>query len=273
MLRIPRKGLIGAVAAFVVAALLSFSFAGAAEELPSAEKVLDGYVKTIGGVKAFDKITSTVSKADFEIPAMGLKIDVAIYAARPNKFYSLAESPMVGKIERGTDGSVFWEKSTMQGPRILEGEELADALREAKFEGLVYWRTLYDSVAVSGVDTVEGSAAYKVVLKPKDGKPRTYVFDMKSGLLVKTTTTAVTQMGEIQVVAYVTDYRKTGEVLQAYKTTMNVMGQDRVITATSIEQNAAIPDSVFAVPADIKELLKAGEKPKEATEGKAEEKK
>lgn len=259
MFKFRHAAVVTAVAALLAAALSSFVFAGAEEKLPAAEKILDRYVEAVGGVKAYDKINSAVSKASLDIPAMGVKIDLVIYAARPNKFFSIAESPMVGKIERGTDGKVFWERSTMQGPRVLEGQEHADAMRDAQFEGLVYWRSLYDSVAVSGIDTVDGSPGYKVVVKPKDGKPRTYVFDTKSGLLVKTTNMAVTQMGEIPVVAYVTDYRTVGEVLQSFKTTIKVMGQDRIITVSSIEQNVAIPDSVFVLPGEIKELLKTGE--------------
>ncbi|RJR27919.1 MAG: hypothetical protein C4574_05575 [Candidatus Latescibacterota bacterium] len=251
-----------ACAAALLVSLFAFALASPPDATPTAEQVLDRFVEALGGVKAFDKLTSTVTKATLAIPAMGVTIDVTIYAARPNKFYSLAESAMIGKIERGTDGSIFWEKSTMQGPRVLEGEELADAMRDAKFEGLAYWRSLYDSVAVSGLDTVDGSPAYAVVLKPKDGKPRTYVFDVTSGLLVKTINLAVTQMGEIPVVGYVTDYRRDGELLQSYKTTMKVMGQDRVITVSGIERNVAIPDSVFALPADVKEILEAAKEEK-----------
>ncbi len=244
-----------ALAAALVCAIFAFAPAGTAGELPEAEKVLDRYVEAIGGVKAFDKLHSTATKASLAIPAMGVTIDITAYAARPNRFYSLAESPMIGKIERGTDGTTFWEKSTMQGARILEGEELAEALLDARFEGLTYWRSIYDSVAVSGLDTVEGKAGYKVVLKPKAGKLRTFVFDVGSGLLVKTLSTASTQMGDIPIVSYISDYRPLGDILQSYKSTMTIMGQERVITVSGIEQNAAIPDSVWALPADVKELM------------------
>ena len=195
----PSSIVFGAIA--LAAALFVFVPAAGGEEFPAAEKVLDRYVEAIGGVKTFDKLASSVTKASLAIPAMGLTIDITAYAERPNKFYSLAESEMIGKIERGTDGTVFWEKSTMQGPRILEGEELAEAMLEAKFEGLAYWRSIYDSAAVSGFDTVDGSPAYKVVMKPKAGKARTFAFDVKSGLLVKTMTTVTTPMGDISVVA------------------------------------------------------------------------
>ena len=234
---------------------VSFSDAKAPGETPSAEKILDKFVEATGGLAAYDKLQSSISKGALEIPAAGITVDLTVYSARPNKMCTIAESPAIGKNERGTDGTIFWEKSTMQGARVLEGEELAEALREAAFEGLVYWRGQYDSVAVSGVDTVAGSPCYKVVMKAKGGKPRTLSFDQKSGLLVRTQTTVPTQMGEIPVESFPGDYRKVGDVLQAYKSTVKVMGQERIMTMTSVEYNAAIPDSVFAVPADVQALL------------------
>jgi outer membrane lipoprotein-sorting protein len=244
-----------ALAMLVVSLGASFSGVQAAEKTPTAEQILDTFVKATGGVAAYDKLQSSVSKGALEIPAAGITVDITVYSARPNKMCTVAESPAIGKNERGTDGTIFWEKSTMQGARVLEGEELAEALREAAFEGLVYWRGQYDSVAVSGVDTVSGNPCYKVVMKAKGGKPRTLSFDQKSGLLVRTQTTVPTQMGEIPVESFPGDYRKVGEVLQAYKSTVKVMGQERVMTMTSVEYNTTIPDSVFAVPADVQALL------------------
>jgi hypothetical protein len=247
---------ITALAVLCVTLWAPLSMAQAPAKSPEAEKILERYVEAIGGRAAFDKLQNAVSKATLDIPSVGIALDVTVYSARPNKFRSSAQSPAIGSIERGTDGNIFWEKSTMQGARILEGEELAEAFREAAFEGLVYWQTLYDSVAVTGADTVAGNLCDKVEMKAKTGKARTLFFDRKSGLIAKTRSVAATQMGDIPVDALVSDYRKVGDVLQAYKTVMTVMGQDRIITATSMEYNAAIPDSVFALPTDIKDLLK-----------------
>jgi len=245
-----------ALAVLFVSLGASFPHAQAPAKAPDADKILERYVTATGGRAAYDKLQNSVSKATLDIPSVGITIDLMVYSARPNKFRSIAQSPAIGSIERGTDGKIFWEKSIMQGARILEGEELADALREAAFEGLAYWRTIYDSVAVAGVDTVTGSLCDKVVMKAKGGKPRTLFFDQKSGLITKTQSIASTQMGDIPIDAFVSDYREVGGVLQAYKTVMSIMGQERVITATSIEYNASIPDSIFAIPAEVQALLK-----------------
>lgn len=244
-----------ALAVIILAIGVSFSNAEKPAKTPTADQILDKYVAATGGLAAYDKEKNSVSKSTLAIPAAGISLDVTVYSARPNKFRSIAQSPAIGVFDRGTDGTVFWDKSTMQGARVLEGNELAEAMREAIFEGLVYWRAQHDSVALAGVDTVAGSQCYKVVMKAKGEKPRMLYFDQKSGLLVKTTNTVASQMGDVSVEAFISDYRKVGELLGAFKTTIKVMGQERIMTVTSVEYNAAISDTVFVVPADIQKLI------------------
>ncbi|MGD1048495.1 MAG: hypothetical protein ABR899_07080 [Candidatus Krumholzibacteriaceae bacterium] len=252
-------GRTAALATIVLATLVlvigvSLSSAEKPAKAPTVEQILDKYVAATGGLAAYDKEKNSVSKATLTIPAAGVSLDVTVYSARPNKFRSIAQSPAIGVFDRGTDGKIFWDKSTMQGARVLEGKELNEAMREAAFEGLVYWRSQHDSVGLAGVDTVAGSPCYKVVMKAPGAKPRTLFFDQKSGLLVKTTNTVSSQMGEVTVEALISDYRKVGDLLGAFKTTIKVMGQERVMTVSNVEYNTAIPDTVFTVPADIQKL-------------------
>ncbi len=232
----------------------SFSNAGAAGKRPMGDKILDKYIEATGGVKAYDKLRNSVTKMTLDIPAVGVKLDVTVYSARPNKFYSIATSPAIGSSERGTDGTVYWEKSTMQGSRILEGDELAEFKLDAVFERMAYWRSVYDKAECTGVDTVAGKPCYKVVLTDKNGKAQTLSFDQKSNLLAKVVYSVPTQMGTIPLEAISGDYRKVGDFLVAHRSTIKIMGQDRIMTTTGIEFNAAIPDSIFAVPRDVQEL-------------------
>jgi hypothetical protein len=247
---------VAAIAILLVALGAQVSNAEKPAKTPTAEKILDRYVEATGGIKAYDKLKNSIVKGTLEIPAAGITLDITAYSARPNKMYSKAESPAIGSFESGSDGTICWENSVMQGARILEGTELAEKLRETRFENMAYWRGLYDTITVAGIDTVAGSPCYKVVLKAKDGKPLTYFFDQKSGLLAKSLNIVASQMGDILVEAFPSDYRKEGDILVSHKSTMKLMSQERVMTLTSVTYNTAIPDSVFAIPAAIQELLK-----------------
>jgi hypothetical protein len=69
--------------------------------------------------------------------------------------------------------------------------------REALFDAQVEWRKIFPK-AEPWLGSVNEDC-YKVVLTPMTGKPETRFYSKKSGLLLKTTTTAVSPMGEVAV--------------------------------------------------------------------------
>lgn len=245
-----------------LALVLSISMAAVtAEDTPASEKkgaeIIDQYVKATGGLANYDKIHNRYMEATLDLPAMSLKLNVKMWSEKPDKYYSVASSPAIGDMERATDGNVFWEKSVMTGPRILEGDELDDAKEEALFDKYAYWRDIYAKANYEGEDSAAGKLCDKIVLTDKNGKEQTLYFDKDSHLLIRVQSTIKHQMGTIPVDAYLEDYRKVDGVDMPFKTSLNVMGQDRVIVTDSIAQNIEIPDSIFAVPADIMELMQS----------------
>ena len=85
----------------------------------------------------------------------------------------------IGTIKQGTDGQTAWESSSLQGPRIKQGEERAVALREATLRGPLYWRKLYKHVETMSQETIDDQACYKVVLTPEEGKPDTQYYEQE----------------------------------------------------------------------------------------------
>ena len=124
------------------------------DERPSAEAILDKYVEVTGGKAAYAKLNNRLTKATFEMVGQGLKFSMTIYAARPNKMYTLMESEAFGKIEKGTDGELAWEINVMTGPQIKEGEERALLLRGAAFDAVPGWRKLYKKVESFGIEDI-----------------------------------------------------------------------------------------------------------------------
>jgi hypothetical protein len=167
------------------------------EALPKAETVLDRFVEVTGGKGTLEKHRNEVMHGTFELPAQGVKGSITVYQAAPDKNRSVIELEGIGKIESGSDGVVAWDNSALQGPRVKDGVEKADAFRDGTFNAALYWRKLYTKAETAGVETVGDHECYKVVLTPAEGKPMTHFFDKKTGLLIKTLTTRVTQLGEI----------------------------------------------------------------------------
>jgi hypothetical protein len=235
---------------------IASSLAWAADEtLPKAETVLDHYIEVTGGKDAYQKRKTEVSTGTFEITAQGIKGTLTRYDADPDKSYTVVDIEGVGKIESGTGDGLAWERSLIAGPRVLSGEEKAQALREGTFNAELNWRKIYSKVETVGVETVEGQECYKLVLTPMEGKPETTYYQKSTGLAVKMNTTLVSTMGELPVEATMGGYKEFGGVLVPARITQKAAGTAVTRTIETMKVNGEIPAGRFDLPADIKALL------------------
>jgi len=226
------------------------------EALPTGEAVLAKYVEASGGLAAFDAIKNRVTHATLQIPASGLTMKTTVYAARPDRLLTVVESDVIGKVESGVTDGVVWENSAIRGPIVKEGQERANTLRDATFERLVYWRTVFKSAECVGTDTVEGKRAFKVVMTPDSGSPLTLYFDADSGLLARAEWTYEGAEGKFPLVASFSDYRSVDGIKMAFTSKVSVAGQERTVAIERVEHNVDMPADRFALPAEIKALLK-----------------
>jgi hypothetical protein len=246
----------------VLAVLGCAAFAlGQDEALPKASAILDRYVEVTGGRAAYEKRKNTVETGTLEMAAQGLKGTLTRYTAEPAEEYSIIEIDGVGKIEEGMHNGVAWDRNPMLGPRIKSGAERAQALRGATFNESIRWREIYSSAETTGTETIDGEPCYKVLLTPKEGNPVTTYFQKKSGLAVKSSTTAVSQMGDIPMEGVSGDYKTFGGVSIPTKVTQKFGGQEISITVKDMKINQDLPADRFEPPAEVKALMnKAADK-------------
>lgn len=237
--------------------LVAGALTGAAAEqaLPTAEQILDRHVEVTGGRAAYDKIENRVTKATLEIVGQGLSLDMTIYMARPNKNYTLIESELIGKAEKGTDGETAWELSMMTGPQIMKGKQKSDFLRDAEMDRLARWREEYASVESAGTEKVGETICYKVVLTQEDGPPMTLFFDPDSYLIAKMTMDLETPMGIVPMESFPGEFREVDGLLLAHGGTVKLAGQERRMTIHSVEHNVDLPADRFELPEEIRALM------------------
>lgn len=240
--------------------LLFAAALGAADDLPKGETILDKYIEVTGGKAAHAKVKSDVSSGEMTLGAMGLKGKVMSYSQSPDKRVVEITLEGIGKISEGSNGEIAWSHSAMQGPRLKEGDEKAEALLQGKHNADSQWRDLYTSAETKGVESVDGKECYKVVVTPKSGKPQTRWYDKQSGLLLKMVMTSRSPMGEIEVESFLSDYRKEGELLLPHKISNKMAGQEIAMTIDKVEQNVEIPKDRFEPPAEVKALIKPAAK-------------
>ncbi|HEV2688250.1 MAG TPA: hypothetical protein VGV35_06840 [Bryobacteraceae bacterium] len=231
------------------------------EALPRAETIVEHYIEVTGGRAAFEKHRTELMHGTFELAAQGVKGTMTVSQTAPDKNRVIIDLEGIGKIESGSDGVIAWENSALQGPRLKDGVEKADAFRDGTFNAPLHWQKMYTKMETTGIEKVGDHDCYKVVLTPPQGKPITHYFDKKSGLMVKTTTTRSTQMGDLTAEISAEDYRKEGDVLAPHKMINKIGPQEIQITVLSVEFNVDMPKDRFDPPEEIQALLKKAAQP------------
>ncbi len=239
-------------------AIVIFSIPGVSKaqdtEIPSAESILDTFFEVTGGEEAYQKVKTRVTKGTLEIVGAGLKGDIEIYQTEPNKLVSTVEFEGLGQIVQGTDGKAAWELNPLTGDRVLDGDEKADFLREARLDETA-WREDYEKVECTGVEDLDGKPTYKVIMTPKQGNASTNFYDKESGLLVKSSRTVESPMGQIPVEIFVSDYQEVDGLKIPFKSTQKVLTQELKTEIKEVQQNVEIGADRFAIPDSIKGML------------------
>jgi len=235
------------LAALLIAPLLI------AADLPSADTILQQSVEHSGGAKAYASAKNAVMSGTVEMVGHNISGPVTIYQA-DKRSYTAIDLPGIGKIEEGYDGQTAWEMNALQGPRIKDGEEKALMERTANISPISNWREFYTSVKTLGTEDVDGKPAWKIEMTPRQGKPEVFYFDKGSLLLVRTTATITTPLGDIPVDAAMGDYRVIDGIQTPFRMVQKAMSQTLVMKFDKVKYNGEIPAGTFDLPAAVKAL-------------------
>ncbi len=227
-------------------------------KLPAADAILDNYLQVTGGKAAYRNLHNTLSRGTFQVMGTPARGKYAAYEAEPNKTRTIFEFDGGEKDEQGTLGEIVWERSSHGGPRLSEGEEKAVALREATFNSMLNWRSLYRKAECVGTEKVGERACYIVVLTPATGKPLTQYFEIESGLLLKSFIVLSSPTGDVRSENLYDDYKKDNvEVLFPHKLVHKILNEEMVIVLDSIRSNVDIAWYRFDLPPDVKALTRS----------------
>ncbi|CAN5817756.1 hypothetical protein BH23GEM9_BH23GEM9_15510 [soil metagenome] len=226
-----------------------------AQDLPDAKDLLARYREAIGGTAAMADKQSVHSVGEFSVPAAGLVAQFEAYSARPNRSATKVPIPGFGEFLRGFTGDVAWSVDPMEGPRLLQGPELAEARDEAAFESSLRPDELVESVTTVERTTLAGRECYKVRVAWKSGRETFDCFSPESGLLVGSMSKQHSAMGVVDAVALYDEYRDFGGVRMASRITVQILGNEQVVMLREVRFNE-VPDSAFEPPTEIRALIR-----------------
>lgn len=224
-----------------------------AQDLPPARQIVDAYVQAIGGVDAIARASHRHVKGEMSLAAAGMTMTMEMWQARPNKMLMVMSIPGMGEMRSGYDGTTGWSMSPMQGPRIVEGDELAQTVRQADFDANLRFEHLFPTMETVERTEMAGRPCYRVRMVAENGDEAFACFDVETKLLLGITSRAESEMGTLETTIGFEDYRDFSGVKMPARTVMSVMGQQMEMTIREMDTNP-IPANTFALPPEVQAL-------------------
>jgi hypothetical protein len=224
--------------------------------LPTGRAIIDRYVKAIGGRDAVLRHNSIRYIGNFEMPAAGMKGNLTVVQAAPNKMAMTVDLPGMGQVVSGYDGTVGWSINPMQGPRVLEGKELEQLREDAGPSAMLRASDRIRSAETVELTSMGGQACYKVKITYNSGRESFDCYSPETGLLVGMTQTQESPMGSVQVTTLFDDWKEFGGLKTATKMRQQMLGQEQVLTIDRLEFDRADDAKAVEAPEQIKPLVK-----------------
>jgi len=226
----------------------------AAQDLPTGRAVVDRYVEAIGGVDAVKSQGPRHVRGTFEMAAQGLRGDVAIFAAPPDRFRLQMVMAGLGEIASGYDGTTGWLVHPALGPMVLDGKMLQQTRQQADMRSPLHPDRFVERLETVERTQFEGCDCYKVNVVTRWGEEYFEFYDAETGLLAGSIRSQASPMGEIETTTLVSDYQDVDGLLMPMRSVQRVMGMEQVITLDEVV-SSEVDDEVFALPAEIQALL------------------
>jgi hypothetical protein len=230
----------------------------AAPVLPAAAALMAKYSATVGA-PAYIAAKSIVTKGGMSMPSAGINAAFEMTQLAPNLMRMVTTIPGMGEVQIGFDGTTAWAMDPMQGPRVLSGKELDQMKDEADRRSAARDTAMFSAAQTVADTTMNSERCYLVKLTWKSGRDTYDCYSAATGLLVASRSVQKTAMGEIPVLTLLSDYKKFGEVMVATKTVQELMGQQQILTVSSVEFGDGAGITV-APPAAIQALVKPAAK-------------
>jgi hypothetical protein len=205
------------------------------------QKVIDDYVRAMGGAKALAQIRSETIAGSLREEATGKTGSYSLIVKAPNRFYL----EIIVEPDRDVDaynGMSAWGQAAQAGVRTLTG----DAAKEAEASGR-YWNSRLADVKkdklivqLTGVEHMRGRDAYHIHVLLGAGVTRDAFFDMQTHLMVRET-------GAAEQFDYA-DYRPVNGIQTPYGIELHKGGHDYKISVTRAEFNSTVDNAVFDFP-------------------------
>lgn len=239
----------------------------AGEKLPTGKEVFAKALEATGTEKARKALKTRVTSGTIKIDSQGVEGKFDFKVGEDRKMINTVDLGDVGKVVRWTDGKKGAEAQPGGQARLLTGDDLLDALRNATLFPESTPDAFFKAVETKGVEKVDGKDCYKVETTSPSGEKRSWFYSKETGLLAKWSSVKKRGPMEVTTDTLVSDWKEFDGVKVAMKQkqvqSVGEMSFEIVIHADKLEHNVKLTDADLAAPAEIKEILSDDTKPKD----------
>ena len=217
--------------------------------LPSADEVFSKYIAAIGGQANIDKIKSRMVKGTVSQPNGGPITFESVQAAA-DKFHILA-TVGDGKVERGFNGTVGWEKSASRVRQLSTGE-VAQMQGSVGLLRNINLKEQFASTRVRTGEKIGDRATFMVIGTTAHNRQERLFFDTITGLLLRRITYMTTLLGLIPEQIDFDDYRDVDGVKFPFTVRVSSIEVGNPVstrTFSEMKLNAPVNEANFNMPA------------------------
>jgi hypothetical protein len=227
------------------------SFAVVSAQAQSADEVIQKYSANMGGLEAFNKITSAKMTGTFSSQGQDFPLTTQIINGKAMR----TDVDVMGQsVTNCYNNAKGWKINPYQGVLTateVTGNELSDfKVQSSLANQLMDYKARGHLVEMLGEETVEGIKTFKIKLTNKDdGKATTYFIATADYTLIKSATDRTIQGQEMEVESYYSDLKEIGGVKFFMARSSRLEGQEfQNIKFEKIELNVAIDEKIFEMP-------------------------
>ncbi len=210
----------------------------------TSEKVIDNFLTAIGGEQKARELKDLTMVMKTEM--QGRELEISIISKAPNMSktsVTMGGMAVMTSVFDGTKANIL----QMGQPVPVDEEQLKDMAFESAIVSEIAIKDMGLETELAGIESIEGTNAYAVVITKPSGGKTTYYYDTKTGLKLRTSATMQGPQGEMVQDTDLSDYKEVGGIKFPYSIAFPMGPMKMSATAERLEVNTGIEESEFAV--------------------------
>jgi gas vesicle protein len=211
----------------------------------SPQRLVDDYIKALGGVKALRSITSTTLTGRIVDHTKNETGSYRLHLKAPNQIYTEILWPRT-RWSEGFNGKSAWRQDPDTGLSTLTGPEGTRLKTIAAFRNdhLLSSKKEKTRLRFLGREEVNGSVVNAIEVTTRAGLKYTLCFDLKTSLLIAERDSLAGESREL----ILSKYRTVDGVREPFRLSWKEGSRSYDVTLTEVSHNTVTADGLFDIP-------------------------